>query len=249
MNPIKDALKILKKDRVRNSNILNFIKDYPIDRIHIEGDSVLVRGRSDQPWTYLSSESEKELEALLKYLDQKDQYFAIVEDWMLPLITKGQPVEWKLSCMKLYFPENAVLPENTLAVLELSPTDAHYIYQNSKYKDYTSPEYIIERMHKGVGLGIYEKEKLTAWILTHDDGAMGFLHVLPEYRKKGCAHELTTALIKRLRRTGEIPIVHIEEDNHQSMKLSLKMGFVKDRMIHWIKIPEHEKKQEDKRNF
>ncbi len=236
MDNIKDALEILNKDRIRNINLINFIKEYRIDVIYIEGASVLVKGKSDQAWTYISSESEAEMNALLKYLNEKDQHFAIIEDWMLPLIVKDRRLEWILSCVKLYFPDQAVLPENRVAVFELSTTDAQYIFENSKYQQYTSREYIIERIQKGIGLGIYKNKKLVAWILTHDDGAMGFLHVLPEYRGKGYAYEVTIAAIKRLRAREEIPFVHIEEDNQRSMNLSLKMGFVKDRLIHWIKI-------------
>lgn len=236
-----ETLEILNKDRIRNVNLVNFMEEYPIDRIHIEGNSVMVKGRSDQPWIYISSESEEELRLLLKHLEEEELYFAIIEDWMLPLIVKDQKLEWKLSCMKLYFPDETPLPENKFIILKLSSLDAEYIYRNSRYQEYTSPEYIIERIKKGIGLGIYEKEKLVAWIITHDDGAIGFLNVLPEYRSKGYAYELTIATIKRLRAKGEIPFVHIEEDNQNSMNLSLKMGFVKDRLIHWLKIAKKDK--------
>jgi len=236
MDTIMDALEILNKDLIRNINVINFIKEYPIDSVHIEGDSVLIKGRSDQPWTYISSESAIELRSLLEQLKEEDQFFAIIEDWMLPLIVNDKKVEWILSCMKLYFPEEVHLPENNSTIVKLSISDADYIYTNSKYQQYTSPEYIVERIKKGIGLGIYEKNKLVAWILTHDDGAIGFLNVLPEYRGKGYAHELTIASIKKIRRKGEIPFVHIEEDNQKSMNLSFKMGFVKDRLIHWLKI-------------
>lgn len=236
MELTQKTLKILMRDQIRNMNLLNFISDYPIDSIHREGDSVLVKGRSDQDWVYISSQSEKELAVLRKYLTEKDQYFAIIEDWMLPWIVAERKIEWKLSCMKLYFPGDTELPENKISVQELSPSDAEYIYNNSKYQQYTSTAYILERMNKGVGFGIYKEDKLIAWVLTHDDGAIGFLHVLPEHRGKGYARELTIAMIKRLRKRGEVPFVHIEEDNQQSMNLSLAMGFKKDRLIHWLKI-------------
>ncbi|NBG87077.1 GNAT family N-acetyltransferase [Isachenkonia alkalipeptolytica] len=236
MDNIKVALEILSEDPIRNINLINFIKEYQIDVIHIEGSSVLVKGRSDQAWTYISSKSEAELNVLLKHLKEEDQHFATIEDWMLPFILKDRRLEWKLSCVKFYFPNNSALPENMVSLLELSTTDAQYIFENSKYQEYTSKEYIIERIQKGIGLGIYKNEKLVAWILTHDDGAMGFLHVLPEYRGKGYARELSIAMIRKLREQGEITFIHIEEDNKESMSLSRKMGFVKERLVHWVKI-------------
>lgn len=234
MDKIKNALKILNKDRIRNVNLINFMKEYPIDSIHIEGNSVLVKGRSDQHWIYISSESEKEMNVLLKNLEEEERFFAIIEDWMLPMIVKDHKVVWKLSCLKLYFPSEISLPKNKFKILKIASSNAEYIYRNSNYQQYTSPEYIAERINKGIGLGIYEEGTLVAWILTHDDGAIGFLNVLMDYRGKGYAYELTIAMIKSLRSRGDIPFVHIEEDNRESMSLSTKMGFKKDRLVHWL---------------
>jgi hypothetical protein len=39
-----------------------------------------------------------------------------------------------------------------------------------------------------------------------------------------------------LRAMGEVPFVHIEPHNYQSMNLALKAGFQKDRMINWFEI-------------
>ncbi|WP_371723378.1 GNAT family N-acetyltransferase [Isachenkonia alkalipeptolytica] len=88
---------------------------------------------------------------------------------------------------------------------------------------------------------MYEKEKPVARMLTHDDGAMGFFHVLPEHCWKGYAWELSIAMMKKLREQGEIPFVHIQEDNQGSMSLSRKIGFVKERLIQWVKINLEEK--------
>ena len=42
------ALAILNRDRVRNANIINFMCDYPVLRISIAGESVMIKGRSDR---------------------------------------------------------------------------------------------------------------------------------------------------------------------------------------------------------
>ena len=238
MDKIKGALEILSKSRIRNINAINFMKDYLIEDVHIEGDSVLIKGRSDEAWCYISSESERELKVLLKNISKNDLHFAIIEDWMLPFVVKERKLEWQLSCVKLYFPDDELLPENKVSVVDLCASEAQFIYKNSKYQQFTSVDYILERIEKGIALGIYDKEKLVAWILTHDDGALGFLHVLPEYRGKGYAYEITVAGVKKLREQGKVSFVHIEEKNQASMNLCIKMGFVKDRLVHWLKIIE-----------
>ncbi|QZY54157.1 GNAT family N-acetyltransferase [Crassaminicella profunda] len=234
MNINRHILYDLKKDTIKNINMINFIKNYPIDFVEKIGQSILIKGKSDENWVYISSSSKEEFETLLKKCDDEG-YFAVMEDWMIPYIVKDKKIDWQLSCMKLFFPKEKELSKNKYKMIQLSINDAEYIYNHSHYKEYTSIDYIKTRIEKGIALGIYENEKLIAWIMTHDDGAIGFLHVLEEYRNKGYGYYLIGALIQKLREIGEIPFVHIEEDNVKSMNLAIKIGFMKDRRVHWIK--------------
>lgn len=61
--------------------MINFIENYHIDIIEMEGTSVFVRGKSDENSIYISSSSEDELELLLKKC-KDEEYFAVVEDWI-----------------------------------------------------------------------------------------------------------------------------------------------------------------------
>ena len=230
------ALQLLAKDKIRNCNIINFIEQYPIEQIEIMGRSVLVRGISDEVWNYISSENKDEFEKLIEEKQETDTHFAIIEDWMLPYLTQNRTVVWQLTSIKLVFTQDAVMSAAKQNISELKPEEAQYIYNHYGYQQYTSVEYIANRIQHGNALGVYEDNKLVAWIATHDDGAMGLLHVLPEYRKKGYGYDLTVALTTRLCGQGKLPFVHIEENNKKSMNLALKAGFVKDRRIHWLKV-------------
>lgn len=230
----EDIISLLQEDKIKNINMINFIENYRIHYMERFKDSVVVKGKSDENWVYLSSSSKDELKTLLERC-KEDEFFVAIEDWMIPLILENREMDWKLSCMKLVFPENKELPQCKYDIKKLKPEDAEYIFHNSKYKDYTSIPYITSRIENGVAIGIYEGDKLIAWLMTHDDGAIGFLNVLPEYRKKGYAYDLTISMIKDLRSLKEISFVHIEEDNYKSMNLALKTGFVKTGKIHWIK--------------
>jgi len=232
----KKALMHLEKDKARNINIINFMKNYPVYWVDTAGESVLIRGRSDEDWVYISSKLEDEFQRLIRGLDEEDKCFAVLEDWMLPYIAKGKEIRSRLTSMKLVYDDINPLPSIKCDVENLSDSDASYIYENSKYKEYISIDYIEDRITKGNGLGIYENDRLVAWALTHDDGAIGFLNVLEEYRGRGYATKVTVAMIKRLLEIGEVPYVHIEEENEKSMNLALKTGFRKDRRIHWIKF-------------
>ena len=81
-----------------------------------------------------------------------------------------------------------------------------------------------------------KKDKLVAWGLTHDDGALGSLHVLDEYRKKGYGKEILISLIHQNRKLGKTSFAQIEEKNVKAINLAVRLGFLKDRRVSWIKL-------------
>ncbi len=76
---------------------------------------------------------------------------------------------------------------------------AAYLYEQSDYKDYISTAYIEDRLSKDISAGIFAGDKLVAWGFTHDDGALGFLHVLEAHRNKGYGFDILSGLIQMRR--------------------------------------------------
>ena len=236
MKYIYEILGYLQIHAVRNVNMINFINDYPICYIEKVENSVIVKGTSDRDWIYISSESKEELKIIKDKLERNDNCFAVIEDWMIPILTKGSKIKWKLSTLRLFLPQNILLSDNKYIVSDLRIEDAKFIYENSHYKEYISIEYIRNRIEKGLSSGIYNSKNLVAWGITQDDGAIGFLHVLPEYRLRGYARNIIIDLSKKVRKQGKLPFAHIEKKNEKSMRLVLSLGFKKDRVVNWIEI-------------
>ncbi|MCX7834393.1 MAG: GNAT family N-acetyltransferase [Ignavibacteria bacterium] len=234
-----EILQILSKDKLRNINLINFILDYGIEEIRKIGNTYLIKSTSDKQWIYFFYESEpneQEFKNLITNLKDGDSHFAVLEDWMVDIIQSNCKVIWHLSGLQLYFPEEIQPKEVKHIIKDLSIKDAKYIFEHSDYKKYISLQYIEDRIKRGIALGLYDRGGLIAWILTHDDGAMGFLNVLPEFRRKGYGTEITSALINRIREKGGIPFVHVERDNVKPMNLALKMGFKVHRNVNWLRI-------------
>jgi GNAT superfamily N-acetyltransferase len=231
-----DVLEYLKKNKADNINIINFIENYPIHYMERIGNSVCIKGVSDRNWIYISSKSSKELELIKNKLDSSDKNFAIIEDWMIPIITNGSKIKWKLSTMRLVLTSNETLPEPTHNMSELIAEDSKFIYENSDYKNYVSIEYIMDRIVNGISSCVRIMDKPVAWGITQDDGAIGFLHVLPEYRKSGYGRDITVDLINKVRNKGHIPFVHIEEKNDSSMMLAMSLGFAKNKIVNWLEV-------------
>lgn len=235
---MNDLKVFLQKRPLYNVNVLNFMSQYPIHRICHQDDAILVEGKSDEDWIYLSGENPASLDRLLQtHLGVEDRFFAVIEDWMLPHLLKHGEIDWILSCHKYVLPAStAMTPPVDLHIRELTLADATYIYNHYDYQQYTSIPYIKELIQKSFAYGIEDKGSLVAWIMTHDDGAIGLLHVLTTHRGKGYAKALVNQLANQLRQNNALPFMHIEEDNIASITVAKKCGFKLLCPIHWVKL-------------
>lgn len=241
----ENLIEKLRQDPKKNQNMINFVNDYKILKSEIVGKSILIQGYSDEPWVYIQSEDPEEFTTLIDKYTTNDLFFANLAPWMKAILLKQGALDWELSCDLLTLDREIAIPEIELPkelvdegfeLRALSEADVTYIFDNSKYNDFTSPDYIKHRIEVGIGFGIYRDAKLVAWILTHDDGAIGFLNVLENYRNLGMGQLLTYKTIDAVRKSGQTPFVCIEGDNIKSMNLSKKIGFKKNRRISWVKL-------------
>jgi len=231
-----DFKKRVLQDRNRYFHVLNFFEDYPVLELRIAGDSALVRGASDREWLYTISNNPREFEDLIATLSEADRSFAAVEDWMLPILTQNRKAEWMLSTYQHCLPEEVSLPETDIFITELAPQDAAVMYENSEYKEFLTNDYIQDRIQRGIGAAVRVEGQLVAWILTQDDGAMGFLHVLHPYRKNGYARALTIHLSRLLRRQQKLPFACVKETNTPAISLLQRLGFEKGKRVHWLEL-------------
>jgi 8-oxo-dGTP diphosphatase len=222
------------KYKKKNINLINIKKDYPLERQVFIGDSIVLTARSDYSWTYISLASEDDLGQVMGLLSPQDTRLMVQDPCVLKYLKDQRAIEWIMSCQKLIY--NGPKLSMTYPVYELKETDADYIQTMNDYGDFTDVSYIKTRINKGIGLGIKEQDQLIAWVLTHDDGAIGFIKVLPEYRNKGYAKLLTHEVIARQELEKSLSFVHIEKDNMKSIALAEKVGFETFGEVHWIKL-------------
>ncbi len=231
---LQKVIRSLEKDKFKNVNILNFIDNNTNISAELFGESVLVRGTSDRDWVYISSSKENELRLIKSNLTEKDKTFGAIEEWMFPILTERKEIDWELPTVQYYLPDDIKLPKPEIETSFLSPNDAILIFENSEYKDFININYIKSRIQNDISVGIYENEQPVAWGLIQDDGAMGFLHVLPEIRRKGYGYQITLALIEKVREAGKLPFACIVQDNVKSINLVRKLGFIEDKKKYWF---------------
>lgn len=236
MDKIKITLEQLEKDRINNISMINFIKNNRIFSAEIDGNSVFLRGESDRKWIYISSRDKIELLRIRDKLTIEDENFAAIDDWMKPVLTEGREVLWDLETTQFYLPDEVHIPDQEIRTEPLKKKDARTVYENSEYKDYISVDYVKDRIIHGISAGIYDRHKLVCWSITQDDGAIGFLHTLDNYRRRGYGYNVTLAMIEKVRNMKELPFAYVKKQNKQSINLLLKLGFKENKVIHWFQI-------------
>ena len=232
----KKLLSILNSNPVKNIAVLGFFSNYPVEEYYTEGDSVLILGKSDHLWAHILSSSESELSILLNKYHMKTKYYSSVEDWMIPMILSHGTADWVMATNRFILDSGVITDLPRSNIVRIDKSYASHIYNNSDYKDYISIEYIENRLSKDISAGILVNNTLVAWGFTHDDGALGFLHVLEDYRKKGYGMDILLGLIQ-MRRTERKPVFgNIAPENVASTNLATKLGFKLDCKTSWIKL-------------
>ena len=227
---------ILYSDPVKNIAAIGFFSNYPIKEYYIEGNSAIILGKSDNLWIHIVSSSAKELSILLSKYSHITKYYFSAEDWMIPIILENEKSDWILTTNRYILNKEIHFTAKDIELSRIDISYAEYIYNNSNYKQYTPIEYIKDRLLRDISIGIWNSDKLIAWGFTHDDGALGFLHVLKNYRKKGYSKILLDHLIKSRQETKKPIFVNIVPDNVPAINLISKYGFKFDCKVSWVKL-------------
>lgn len=234
-----DLLQQLRLDPLRYASALGFFSQRPLERIVREGNALALIGTSDERWAYLVAANGTEIEELLSRVWKEEgiRAFATIEDWMVPPLCQLGSIATSLSCLRYVLQPDVPLSASVGSqVRQLTPVDASTICAYSDYGEYISEKYVREVIQKGFSGGIEAHGGLVAWATTHDDLAIGNLHVLPDYRCKGYAATLVTALAQRVRKQGHLPVMNIEPSNRASRGVAERLGFTVDRPVTWLKL-------------
>lgn len=126
----------------------------------------------------------------------------------------------KLPVRGLYGPDGR--GEDGFAIRTL--TEEYIPFVAEHYSEIGTSEYVSERIRHGAVYGAFYDEKIVGFIADHEEGSIGMLYVLPEYRKRHVAMALETYCMNLAVERGEIPYGQVVLGNEASIHLQEKMG-------------------------
>ena len=95
--------------------------------------------------------------------------------------------------------------------------------------------YIEERVKDKELYGAFLGNRLAGFIGTHEEGSIGMLEVMPEFRGKCIGSELERYAINRAISKGRYPYCQVKEKNEISMKLQKSLGMeISKTKVYWL---------------
>lgn len=131
-----------------------------------------------------------------------------------------------LHCHQYYYPFQSIESDLELETAKLDDLD--FITQHYALAD---EEELRDTIEKGYLWAVRDLDQIFAFIGRQEDGSMGMMEVLPEYRRKGWGERLGRALIKIVLSQGELPYGHVLLGNEASARLQEKLGLVRCKEI------------------
>jgi tRNA (guanine37-N1)-methyltransferase len=133
----------------------------------------------------------------------------------------------------LYAYYGEVPPVETEVEIRLLDDEAlDFVYANYGH---ASKEYLADRIANRVMLGAYVDGQLAAFIGEHAEGAMGLLHVMPEFRRHHLGYKLELADIRRTMLCGFTPFCQVFPDNIPSHRLQERLGMTRAQgEVYWL---------------
>lgn len=165
--------------------------------------------------------------------DERIECIAIHQREMVPFMEKYFHLKTDMECMQGAYTRKEKLPvrglygpdgrgENGFSIRVLSEEFIPFVTEH--YSEIGTEEYVTDRIRHGAVYGAFYDEKIVGFIADHEEGSIGMLYVLPEYRKRHVAMALETYCMNLAVERGEIPYGQVVLGNEASIHLQEKMG-------------------------
>ena len=166
----------------------------------------------------------------------------IISPIVKELVAKnGGRVERETHCVVMEWNKSSreVLDNYSKKTCKLEEEHATTIDENWKFRYDGSEDFLRRQLRCGLGFGCFVdhegSSRLVSWAIAYPDASIGMLYTVEEYRGRGHAKAVISAITLCLADLGIRPYAHIEPSNEVSQKLFQDLGYTKSFSISWIK--------------
>ncbi len=247
------ALAYLLRDRLFHMDMIEDIRRGQAEVLTVREDGVIIR---DVPTgiCMITAETKDAGERLLSCVGTETEVFACHQDFVMESVAARFRKSCVNECFQAVYTRRQPFPEEELCGIR--PLTEAGLEPVSAYDDLYARKELRAALRGGAVFGAFvpkesvspqeedaalrkervlPPERCVGLIGTHEEGGMGFLHVLEPYRRRGIAAALEKFLINRTLEKGWTPYGQIFPENEASLRLQEKLGLkLCKRRIYWI---------------
>ena len=142
-----------------------------------------------------------------------------------------------IECRQASYTKKEPLPEvpSPAEIRPVGEAFLPFVMRNYTHADSNGEDYLRGRLGSGDFFGAFVGGKPAGFIGMHEEGSIGLLEVLPEYRRRGIAAALAVFQANRILAQGRVPFSQIEPGNAASFALHRRLGFeISQESVFWL---------------
>ena len=230
---MKDPKEFLERDRLLHIDMIDALLDKKTEVLYSEEDGVLFRRDG---WLYELSAETPEATEKIAALMEKGRDIVAHQFKFIPNIFNVTGKMEMLPCMQTSYNKGTPvkLPDTgKITYRRLTMEDLDFVCRTYRYGE-NEVKYIGSRISHGM-IGAFDGKRCVGFIGEHNEGSMGLLEVIPEYRRKGIATALEGMMINKKLKEGRIPYDHVVLGNDASLGLQKSLGMDKaEGIVTWL---------------
>ena len=242
---LQECKKQLEKQKLLHMDMIELINRGQAVLIFAEGENICLQDRVSGIY-FLTAKDIPGGEKILTYIPQNQEVLvALHQEFMRDIVQDYLKAGEGMTCCQAVYTKREKLPitglysmdenaENGLPkIARLTEEAIQAVCSN--YAKGDDIEYIRDRIQKGCMFGAFADGELAGFIGIHQEGAIGMLEVLPQYRGRGIAKALETYVINLSLEAGHIPYGQVVKENEASKKLQECLGlYFSKTSVYWI---------------
>ncbi|WP_084756926.1 GNAT family N-acetyltransferase [Clostridium sp. DMHC 10] len=230
------AVNLLLKKLLLNVDMLQCIRRDSAEIIFASDKGVLLYDAISRAYM-MSTEDMKTAKEIISKIPQNANIVVCHQEVYYDLLMSTYHFKDKMIC------NNSVYTKNTLMEVSKASPEIRlltrdyigFIIKHYSKKELCNDDYIGERIDAGVVYGAFIDGELCGFIGSHEEGSIGMLEVLPQFRRRKIATHLIVKAVNEMLKKGFYAYGQIEDGNEASTKLQKKLGFqISKEKICWL---------------
>ena len=233
---IDNVNRILVKDLLLNIDMIECIRRGSIELIYSSEDGVLIYDKPSKSYM-MSAYTMKSAKKIIEKIPEDITMIVGHQDLYYDLLINKFKFKDSMVCYHAVYTKSMPIeiPDCDVEIRMLSEEYIDTIIKNYSKIDLCNREYIGGRIKNRAMYGAFIKGELCGFIGIHEEGSIGMLEVIPEYRGRGIAKCLQAFLTNDAVNNGRYAYGQIVENNMISIELQKRLGFeISSRKVYWL---------------